>query len=201
LYRLLAAEYSSRIPWPDVEVFWADERYVPRTSPHSNYGMVKRELLDHVACPQENVHPMPVSYDSPEAAALEYERTLRLLSAEGPAFDVVLLGLGQDGHTASLFPGSSSPMDSTRWVIPSTAPVPPTQRLTLTLRALTAGAQVDVIVSGSAKASALAYVLGERADPLIAPAAGLLSTSGTLVWWADQAAAAQLPGRAPVPPR
>ena len=102
--------FREQIPWGHVHVFWGDERYVPPDDPHSNYRMAKETLLDHVPCPAANVHPMPTHFSDPDVAARDYEATLRsYFSGEPPTFDLVLLGLGPEGHTASLF------RDHRRW--------------------------------------------------------------------------------------
>ena len=98
-------------------MFFGDERYVPPDDPDSNYRMAKDTLLDHVPCPAANIHPMPTHFRSPDAAAREYERTLRsYFGGDWPNFDLVLLGLGEEGHTASVFPGSPALGERTRWV-------------------------------------------------------------------------------------
>ena len=118
LYRLLASQFRGQIPWTKVHVFWGDERYVPSGDPHSNYRMARETLLDHVPCPAGNVHPMPTHLSDPDVAARDYEKTLRdYFSEEWPHFDLVLLGLGEEGHTASLFPRSPALEEKQRWVI------------------------------------------------------------------------------------
>jgi 6-phosphogluconolactonase len=107
LYGLLASEFRDQIPWAHVHVFWGDERYVSPDDPDSNYRMAKETLLDHVPCPAGNVHPMPTNFPSADAAARDYENTLRnYFGTDWPHFDLSLLGLGEEGYTASLFPGS-----------------------------------------------------------------------------------------------
>ena len=134
LYRLLASEFRSQVPWGNVQLFWGDERYVPPEDFRSNYRSAKEALLDHVPCPAANIHPMPTHFPSADAAARDYERTLRNhFVEEWPRFDIVLLGLGDDGHTASLFPGALALAERTRWVVAAQAPVEPHVRLTLTL--------------------------------------------------------------------
>jgi 6-phosphogluconolactonase len=190
LYQLLATEFGARIPWPQVDVFWGDERYVPPDDPASNYRMAREALLDHVPCPAQNIHPMPTQAVSPEAAAREYEHTLQALHGNGGGaarlFDLVLLGLGQEGHTASLFPGSPALAERRRWVAAVTAPIAPAVRLTLTLPALTRAAHIYVLATGSAKAPVLHEVLTGTPDPNTYPAAGLRLTEGTLTWWVDR---------------
>lgn len=194
LYGLMATQFRDRIPWAHVHVFWSDERYVPARNPASNYRMAREALLDHVPCPTDNVHPMPTSFPSPEAAAQDYERTLRRYFGDRwPKFDVVLLGLGADGHTASLFPGSPALQEQRRWVVAVVAPADPPSRLTLTFPVLTRAANLYVLAAGSTKAEALRHVLSGRPAPNTYPAAGVRSTEGALIWWVDRDAAAQLP--------
>jgi 6-phosphogluconolactonase len=192
LHGLLASDFRDQIPWADVHVFWGDERYVSPDDPDSNYRMARETLLDHVPCPAGNIHPMPTHFPSPDAAAREYEKTLRTyFGTEWPHFDLLLLGLGEEGHTASLFPGSPALEERTRWVVAVKAPADPSLRLTLTLPALTRAANIYVLVTGSKKASALHHVLTDGTDANIYPAAGVRLTPGTLIWWIDREAAAQ----------
>lgn len=187
LYGLLASQFSTDIPWDRVHLFWGDERYVPAGDPHSNYGMARQALLDHVACPAANVHPMLTGFATAALAAREYEATLRNhFPGDWPRFDLVLLGLGSDGHTASLFPRSSALSEETRWVLAAQAPAPPPARLTLTLPALNRAAAVYFLVAGANKADALDRVLGGRADSNLYPAAAVRPENGTVTWWLDR---------------
>ena len=191
LYRLLASEFRTQIPWAHVQVFWGDERYVPAEDPRSNYRMAKETLLDHVPCPPANIHPMPTNYRSADVAARDYELTLRThFVGEWPRFDLVLLGIGDDGHTASLFPGSLALAERTRWVVAARAPVDPHVRLTLTLPALSRAASVYVLVAGATKADALGHVLEGAGDWIKYPAAGLRLGATSVIWWADREAVA-----------
>ena len=190
IYRLLGSRFRAEIPWVNVQVFWGDERYVPPEDSRSNYRLAKDALLDHVPCPPANIHRMPTHFPSAEAAARDYERTLRNhFVGEWPQFDLVLLGLGNDGHTASLFPGSLALPERTRWVVAAQAPVDPQSRLTLTLPALTRAAAVYVLVAGATKSEALRHVLEGAGDWIKYPAAGVRLGTGSVIWWADQAAA------------
>ena len=195
LYGLLASRFKQEIPWSLIQVFWGDERYVPLVDARSNYRMAKETLLDHVPCPTANIHPMPTHFASPDAAARDYEATLRTFFAdERPCFDLVLLGLGPDGHTASLFPGSLVLAESTRWVSAVSAPADPPTRLTLTWPALTAASNIYVLVSGSNKAQALRHVVGDAPDDHLYPAARMRLAEGAVIWWVDkEAAGGQLP--------
>jgi len=196
LYRLLASQFRARIAWANVYVFWGDERYVPPGDPRSNYRTAKEMLLDHVPCPPANVHPMPTHFQSADAAAREYERTLRNHFVERwPHFDVVLLGIGEDGHTASLFPGSLALAERTRWVVAAQAPVEPKVRLTVTVPVLTGAAAVHVLAAGATKAEALRHVLAGAGDWIKYPAAAVRLGTGSVTWWADREAAALAHGR------
>ena len=187
-YTLLASRFGERRQWQRIHVFWGDERYVPHTDPLSNYRMAKETLLDHVPCPAENVHPMPTHFGDPGLAAREYELTLRRsFDGEWPRFDLVLLGLGDDGHTASLFPGSPALEERTRWAVATEAPKPPHARLTLTLPVFNAAANAYFLVEGASKQLALRHILsGLHAHH---PAADIELRNGAVVWWVDRAAA------------
>lgn len=192
-YGLLASQFRDRIPWTHVHLFWGDERYVPPGDSRSNYRMVKEALLDRVPCPATNIHPMPTRFSAPDAAARDYEATLRsYFAGAAPRFDLVLLGIGAEGHTASLFPGSAALKENTRWVVAVTVPAEPPQRLTLTLPVLTQSANTCFLVTGSNKSAALRHVLAPTADPDVYPAAGVRPAHGALTWWVDREAAADL---------
>jgi 6-phosphogluconolactonase len=191
LYRLLSSQFRDQIPWAKVHVFWGDERYVPLDDPHSNYRMARETLLDAVPCPTVNVHPMPTELPDPDLAARDYEKTLRsYFSKDWPRFDLVLLGLGDEGHTVSLFPGSSALEETKRWVVAVKTQAKPPLRLTLTLPVLSHAANVYFLVTGSNKAQVLHHVLKGSPDPKNYPASGLRLTQGTVIWWVDREAAA-----------
>jgi 6-phosphogluconolactonase len=191
LYSLRASECRAQIPWPNVQVYWRDERYVPPEDPRSKYRMAKETLLDHVPCPRANIHPMPTHFPRTEVAARDYERTLRNhVAGEWPNVDLLLLGIGDDGHTASLFPGSLALAERTRWVVAARAPVEPHLRLTLTLPALTRAAAIYVLVAGAAKADAVRHVFEGAGDWIKYPAAGLRVAGESVIWRADREGAA-----------
>ena len=203
LYRRLAGDHHDDVPWERVHVFWGDERDVPLDDEHSNCRMAREALLDAVPVPRQQVHPMPAGTDDPEGAAVAYEHALRAFfdakgadGADGapwPVFDLVLLGLGEDGHTASLFPGAAALDERRRWVVPATAPVEPRRRLTLTLPALTHARRIFVVVAGASKAEPLRRAVAGPPDPAC-PASLLRTGSAPVTWWADGAAAVMLPG-------
>jgi 6-phosphogluconolactonase len=187
LYRHLATTFRDEIPWARVHIFWVDERYVPADDPGSNYRMAKETLLDHVPCPAANVHPMLTSFVSADDSALDYERSLRAYFSDGePRFDLAVLGLGADGHTASLFPGTPALGEQERWVVAVHAPVLPSRRLTLTFPVLTRSAVTCVLASGGNKSTAFEHALSEPLDSTACPAARLRSTRGALTWWVDR---------------
>jgi 6-phosphogluconolactonase len=177
-----------------VQLFWGDERFVPPSDPRSNQRMARGAFVDHVPCPPSNVHPVPTGLPSADAAARRYEDILREHFADPqPVFDLVLLGLGEDAHTASIFPGSPALVEPGRWVMAVTAPAEPPLRVTLTMRALTAAAQLFVLVSGAEKAGALRRAIDPASPPRRYPAAALREAPGRVVWWTDRAAASDLP--------
>jgi len=191
LYHLFSNQFRDQIPWNKAHVFWGDERYVRPGDPRSNYRMARETLLDDVPCPAGNVHPMTTEFPDPDIAARTYEKTLRgYFSTEWPRFDLVLLGLGEEGHTASLFPRSSALEEKKRWVIAVKAAADPPLRLTLTLPVLTHAANIHFLVAGSNKAEALHQVLTGSPDPKNYPAAGIRPVQGTVIWWVDRQAAA-----------
>jgi 6-phosphogluconolactonase len=173
--------------WRLVHMLWGDERCVPPDDLRSNYRMAKEALLDRVPIPADQIHRIR-GEDDPEKAAAEYERTLRaLLGSEG--LDLVLLGLGEDGHTASLFPGQAAVHETTRWVVAVPAPDGTMWRVTLTPPVLNAARNVTFVVSGAAKAQRLAQVLQGPFTPDILPAQSIRPTQGRLTWMVDEAAA------------
>lgn len=194
LYELLADQFGAAIPWKQVDLFWGDERYVPYDDSRSNYRLARLALLDHVAVPPEDVHPMPTYHMDPQDAAAEYEQVLRDYLADATVgLDVVLLGLAANGHVASLFPQHSALREAHRWVTAVEVPADPPQRLTMTFPVINQAAVVSFLVSGEAKAQAVAQALrpGNRIEDV--PAAGVSPASGLVTWWLDTAAASQLP--------
>lgn len=190
LYEHLADAYADAIPWPLLHVFWGDERCVPPASDESNVRMAREALLSRVSLPEENVHPMPAGCDGPDEAAHAHEEMLRAFFDDYiPCFDLVLLGIGTDGHTASLFPGSPALEETERWVVPSEAPAAPHRRLTLTLPILNRAARVHFLVAGAEKAEAVHRALTPPFSVAKCPASAVRPAEGTLSWWLDDAAA------------
>ena len=183
---------SQRTAWEKVHLFWGDERYVSKDDPLSNYRMTREALIAHVPIPSQNVHRMPGREDfpTPEAAADAYEAELRkFFGSSSPAFDLQLLGLGVEGHTASLFPGSPALEDPKRWVRAIHAPAKPPERLTLTPIVLNQGRNTLFLVSGADKRDIIRALHSiPESMPSPYPAARIRPASG-VVWFLDQAAA------------
>lgn len=194
LYRLLATEqYAAQLDWRAVHVFWGDERCVPPQHSSSNYHMVREALLDRVPIPPDNIHRMR-GEDDPVQAALAYEDALRAHFGGSPRFDLVLLGMGADGHTASLFPGAPALAERTRLAVAVYAANRSSWRVTLTYPALNAAAHVMFLVTSSEKADTLRAVLEGPHRPVDLPAQGVRPHAGRVLWLADADAAAQLSG-------
>lgn len=190
LYALLASDdFRGRFPWTRVSWYWGDERFVPPDHPESNYRMAREAMLAKAPVPPENIHPIPTD-GTPEDAARRYERTLQgaygasRLDPARPLFDLMLLGLGSDGHTASLLPGEPALEERTRWVVPVSHGRPEV-RITLTFPAIESSRHVAFLVEGKSKATTLAAI---RAGESQLPAARV-RPMGELVWFVDRAAA------------
>ena len=202
LFALLASDaYAREIDWSRVHVFWGDERCVPPDDPASNYRSARERLLDRVRVPEQQVHRIH-GEDEPAAAAAAYQRELRTTFATpagpprlvpGARFDLVLLGMGPDGHTASLFPGTAAVREHERWVIAHqvTAAVS-TWRITLTPVVLNAAAEVVFLVAGRDKATTLRRVLDGPREPETLPSQAIAPSAGRLRWLVDVDASAEL---------
>jgi 6-phosphogluconolactonase len=193
LYALLAAPgYKEEIFWPQVHLFWGDERCVPPDHADSNYRMVRESLLSKIQIPEANVHRM-AGEKEPRVAAAEYERELiqffQLSNDELPRFDLILLGLGEDGHTASLFPGSDALKETRRLVVANYVAKFNAHRLTLTLPVLNHGAAVLFLITGAGKAAVVKEILTDGGDPSRFPAAQIQPTNGRLMWIVTEDAA------------
>ncbi|HUP64620.1 MAG TPA: 6-phosphogluconolactonase [Thermoanaerobaculia bacterium] len=203
MFALLAAEpHRHSVEWSRVHLFWSDERMVPPGHPDSNFGEAKTILIDRVAIPEENVHRIRGEVP-PAEAALDYEEAIRdhFRTPSGPPslrpgerFDFLLLGLGTDGHTASLFPGAGTVAERDRWVIPDVSqPIP---RVSLTPPVINAGGEILFLVTGKAKARVLHDVLEGPRDLERLPAQSIGAEGGSPAWWVDGAAASELPSSA-----
>jgi len=196
-YALLASEaFARQVEWGRVHVLWGDERCVPTDDPRSNYQMAREALLDRVPLPPPQIHRIR-GEDDPEQAAADYERELRGLldghsmRSQG-SLDLVLLGLGDDGQTASLFPGQAAVHETERWVVAVPSPAGDMWRVTLTPAVLNRARYVTFVVSGSTKAPRLEQVLQGPFTPDVLPAQAIRPLEGRLTWMVDEAAGAGL---------
>jgi 6-phosphogluconolactonase len=196
LYELLAdpsQPFFHQLPWNKTQFFWTDERYVSPDHPDSNYRMVNEAMLLHVPVPKENVHRFESEFPIAIDVAKQYEKTLKnvfhLTPGAVPRFDVILLGLGSDGHTASLFPGSDVIHERQHLVASPWVERLNSYRVTLTLPVLNAAVFVLFLVSGNEKAEILSTVLRSEYDPERLPAQAVEPDNGFLLWLVDQPAA------------
>ncbi len=195
LYSLLAGdEFQSQVPWNRVHFFWGDERCVPPEHPDSNYRMAFETLLSKAPVPEKNIHRIEAEC-APEIAAAGYEQTIRdffrLSGSDWPRFDLILLGLGDDGHTASLFPGSEALQETRRLAVATYVEKLKSHRVTLTLPVLNHAANIFFLVAGENKTGILKDVL-QRESSKNFPAQQIDPPNGRLVWFVDQAADASL---------
>ena len=193
---LVTEPLRSSIDWTAWEVFWADERCVPLESPESNYAVAKKLLFDQVSIPREQIHTLDPGLE-PAAAASAYQAGLKDVFQPGPGqlpkFDLILLGMGEDGHTASLFPGHEILHECQKWVAPVfDAPKPPAERITMTIPVINQAREVIFVVAGAGKAPALRAVFDVDNPGQRTPAALVSPQNGRLMWFTDSAAAKDL---------
>jgi 6-phosphogluconolactonase len=184
------AQYRDKTPWNRVHLFWSDERYVPADDPRSNYHMARETLISRVPIPAENVHPIPTNLSPPEECATAYEAELRkFFGSEPPAFDVQLLGIGEEGHTASLFPGSHVLDEKLRWVAAVRVAAQPPQRITLTPVVLNQGRNTFFLVAGEGKRAILSAIRDEPSSKPSQYPAARIHPATEPIWFLDQSAA------------
>lgn len=196
-YRWLSqSPFRDSIPWKQVHVFWGDERCIPLDDPQNHYRMATETFLSKVAIPNENIHRMRGESPDPHAAAREYEATLSeffcLRPGAKPDFDLIILGLGTDGHTASLYPGTAGLLEKTRLTVAHYVPQREGYRLTLTLPVINAARSALFLVSGPEKAWAVQAVLANENSPKPLPSQLVRRCSGAITWLIDRAAAGEL---------
>lgn len=193
---LLTTEpFVSQVPWTQTHLFWGDERWVPISHDDSNAGTARRGFLDRLPVPPANVHPVPTVMRTPAEAANAYEAEIRRLTGVStgvPVFDLILLGMGDDGHTASLFPRTDALAEHDRLVVANYVPKLAADRITFTYPLLNAARQVVVLIGGAGKADMLDAVLTGSDDAETLPIQGVRPTTGDLVWLVDRAAARRL---------
>ncbi len=190
LYALWSEQYQERMPWDRIHLFWGDERYVPPEDESSNYRMTRESLIARVTIPPGNIHPMPTYFDTADEAARAYEATLRkFFGSEPPSFDLQLLGVGAEGHTASLFPNSPALQEKVRWVVAILAPVEPPLRLSLTLPVLNQARNTFFIATGARKREIIQALREEPDSEGSRYPVGMIQPGGRAVWFLDEAAA------------
>ena len=195
LFQILATDFPDKVNWAKVHVFWGDERCVPPSDPGSSYGQARELLLSHVPIPESNVHRIKGEL-TPVEASKEYSRLLKEYASpalDWPRFDLVYLGMGEDGHTASLFPGSQ--VNVSQAALPVTAHYQdrPANRVTLTQLVFNSARMVVFMATGEKKAVTLAEVLSDRYNPEYYPAQRIDPKDGDLIWLVDDNAAGKLP--------
>ena len=194
LYALLrdeAAPYRARVPWERLHVFWGDERCVPPDSPDSNYGEARAALLSKTPIRPENVHRIPAELADADEAARRYEATLLREFGGPPRFDWIFLGMGADGHTASLFPGTPAVQETVKLVVAVWVAEKKSRRVTLTVPVLNAAARVAFLVAGADKAETARLAL-EGGSSASRPASLVSPERGESLWLLDRAAASRL---------
>jgi 6-phosphogluconolactonase len=194
MHKLLAEEpYRSNIPWNKTHIFWADERCVGVDDPASNFGRAKRDFLERIPIPLQQIHPMPGEF-APQRGAKNYQgemqKVFQTREEDLPSFDLIFLGMGKDGHTASLFPGAKSTHAPGKWVIAVKGGDPNVYRLTLTYDVLNRAGRVYFLVSGKGKAPIVKTVLEDKDVRL--PAQEIQPVKGKLTWLLDKEAASLL---------
>ena len=196
LYSLLATEeYRNKVSWNGIQVFWGDERCVPPSDDQSNYKMANESLLQHVSIPSENIHRIPAELPDHNRAAEEYEQEIKtFFSAETalPRFDLILLGMGDEGHTASLFPGTAAMQETNHLVVPNYVEKFGTFRITFTYPLINNAETVLFLITGADKAPALKEVLEGKQQPELYPAQKIQPENGNLLYFIDRDAASLL---------
>ncbi len=189
LYRVLATPpHTKKMTWDRWHVFWGDERSLPPDHEDSNYRMAREALLEHVPIPPPNVHRIRGEV-APQEAAEEYETVLReVFQTPLPSFDLILLGIGEDGHTASLFPGTQALQEQHRLVLTNWAPHLPNHRITFTFPLINAASTVAFLATDESKAEVLRWVLEPKPEEGVLPAAMVRPTRGTVQWFLTEEA-------------
>lgn len=193
LYQLLATpELSKNIPWDKVFLFWGDERFVPQTDADSNYRMIKENLLDYVIIPPKNIFPVP-TVGKAKSCAKKYEQTIHsFFGKKKIVFDCVLLGIGNDGHTASLFPGTDILKEKKKLVKEVWVKEKQTWRISFTLSLINNSKQVVFLVAGKDKAEVVAKILSDNKEKPVLPSQLVKSKKGIVYWMVDDEAASML---------
>jgi 6-phosphogluconolactonase len=197
LFDILAEHYRDSLPWETLEFYWGDERCVPPTDPDSNYGMTRERLFSRLDIPQAHIHRIKGENDPSEEAKRYAALVGDRLPAVGeiPRFDLIILGLGTDGHTASVFPHQMQLWDAEGVCAVATQPQSGQKRITLTGQVINQAARVVFLVSGASKASRVREIIGREEQAKAYPAARVAPKDGSLIWMLDADAASGLPGQ------
>lgn len=187
---------QKQFSWEKIHFFWGDERFVPKDHPDSNSGWVKKNFFSKITVPESNIHPIETDGYTPQEAARVYEKRLKTFFPGGdfPRFDLIFLGLGEDGHTASLFPGLPELEEQVKWVVAPYVKKDKAARITLTLPVFNSADQIVFLVAGQEKAPVLKAVFDPQKKENY-PAQRIQPIRGSLSFYVDQAAAGQLPGK------
>ena len=192
-YKRLSS-YNGTLPWDRTHIFWADERYIPPDNNDSNYYLIKEHLLKSIHIPEKNIHPVPTQEETLDRSAKKYEEDIRRFFALGddtfPEFDLIMLGIGEDGHTASLFPGTLSIQEQKRLAIPVITERFPKERISLTLTVINNAKNIIFLVNGVHKASIVKEILEDKKSAH--PAALVEPKDGTVLLVMDRKAASLL---------
>lgn len=192
-YQIWSTEYREKMPWAKAHFFWGDERFVGADDPNSNYRMARESLFKNAPVPPENIHPIPTNFSQADQAAQEYEKVLRTFIADsGPSFDVMLLGLGVEGHTASLFPGSPALAEQKRWAVGVKAQAEPPVRISLTFPVLRRARATYFLVAGADKAEIIATLRRDTDSETEKLPVAMLHPEGETIWFLDKAADGKL---------
>jgi len=193
VYRRMGLDETNKlIDWNRVQVFFSDERAVPPDDPQSNYGMIQREWTSHIPIPRSHIHRIQGEFD-PKSAARKYEQEIRKVCKQDPmVFDLVLLGVGEDGHTASLFPGTDAVLEKVELVTSTFVPQFKNWRVTLTVPILNAAREIIFLAAGTKKASIVRRILEKDTPDIELPASLIQPAQGTLCWMIDEEAGSEL---------
>jgi len=194
IYQLLASISMPALPWHQIHLFWGDERWVPADDLQSNFTLAFETILQATGLPPDNIHPVPTDSVTIEEGAVRYEKTLRAFfdspggTAGVPTFDLIHLGVGEDGHTASLFPEDRALLETDRWVVPVTSPAgrPPRERVTFTLPVINSARSVLITASGSAKREVVRSIVLDQGDGEKSYPAAMVKATEELVWYVDE---------------
>ncbi|HEV2615584.1 MAG TPA: 6-phosphogluconolactonase [Candidatus Acidoferrales bacterium] len=191
-YELWSTEFREKMPWAKTHFFWGDERFVPANDPKNNYRMTRESLFRHIPTPPENIHPIETNFAQADEAARAYEKVLReFISETGPSFDLMFLGVGGEGHTASLFPDSPALREEKRWVVGVKAPAEPPVRVSLTFPILRRARVTYFLVAGPEKQEIVATLRRDASGGIEKLPVEMVRPEGEMIWFLDRAAAGE----------